>query len=123
MTGGKGVPSSPEASPSFVREGTFPVRYLLENEYYDLSVGNRMECEPASLLSMPVPCGLSNQERTGGRRTVCANIHNGKILFWHRSIIEPRGACVVSARIADHTDEDGWTIRRFPTIDTFFKTR
>jgi len=58
-----------------------------------------------------------------GKKTVCANLHSGRFLFWQRTIIEPTGACIVSARIADHAEDDGWSIRKFRAIDTFFEVR
>jgi hypothetical protein len=56
----------------------------------------------------------------GAARTVCANVRKGRFLLWQRTVIEPTGACVVSARTVDHAEDDGWNIRRFCAIDTFF---
>jgi len=49
----------------------------------------------------------------GAARTVCANVRKGRFLLWQRTVIEPTGACVVSARTVDHAEDDGWNIRRF----------
>jgi hypothetical protein len=56
----------------------------------------------------------------GAARTICANVRKGRFLLWQRTVIEPTGACVVSARTVDHVEDDGWTVRRFRAIDTFF---
>lgn len=58
-----------------------------------------------------------------GARTVCAEIRKARFLFWQRTVIEPTGACVVSARLVDHADDDGWNIRTMRAIDIFFNVR
>ena len=45
------------------------------------------------------------------------------VLFWSKSVIEPTGSCVVSARTTDHAEDDGWSIHRFRAIDTDFEVR
>jgi hypothetical protein len=74
--------------------------------------------------------GLSYDQNTqtvvyeaGNTRTICATVRAGRFLFWQRTIMQPTGACVVSARVVDHAEDDGWTIRRFRAIDTFFDVR
>ena len=58
-----------------------------------------------------------------GKRTICAIVGKRKMLFWSKSVIEPTGSCVVSARTTDHAEDDGWSIHRFRAIDTDFEVR
>lgn len=59
----------------------------------------------------------------GSHQTVCARIQEHRSLFWHRSRVMPTGACVVTSRVVNHAVDDGWKVRRFRTIDTFFEVR
>ena len=59
----------------------------------------------------------------GGQRTVCATIQERRRLFRRRSRAVPTGACVVTSRTVDRPVDDGWSIRRVRTIDTFLEIR
>jgi hypothetical protein len=56
-----------------------------------------------------------------GRSVVCANVRDRKASFWNRSKVVPTGACKVTFRLVKHSEDDGWSIRRFSVIDTYFE--
>jgi hypothetical protein len=61
--------------------------------------------------------------QTGGKRNVCATVRDRKWLFWKSLAVTPTGACTVTSRLVEHTADNGWSISRFPTVDTFFEVR
>ena len=58
-----------------------------------------------------------------GTRAVCAKVEEHHGLFGHRFKIRNTGACIVTARISAHVEDDGWDIRRFLELDTYFEVR
>jgi hypothetical protein len=60
---------------------------------------------------------------TGGKRTVCAMVRDRKFLFRRSLAVTPTGACAVIARLDEQVADNGWSIRRYPAIDTFFEVR
>lgn len=58
-----------------------------------------------------------------GRETVCANVNQRKGLFGIRLHIKKTGLCTVTAEKTKHAEDDGWQIRRFTAIDTYFEVR
>jgi len=43
--------------------------------------------------------------------------------FGTRLRIENTGHCLVTAEHTKHAEDDGWEIRRFSALDTYFETR
>jgi hypothetical protein len=58
-----------------------------------------------------------------GQRTVCATVYEGSGLFGHHIKVKNTGACSVSAVVANHAEDDGWSIHRFRTLDTYLNVR
>lgn len=58
-----------------------------------------------------------------GKQTVCANVEERKGLFGRHLVIKNTGSCVVSSQDAKHAEDNGWEIRRFDAIDTYFEVR
>lgn len=56
-----------------------------------------------------------------GKQTVCADIQQRKGLFGVRLHIKKTGLCKVTAERTKHAEDDGWQIRRFTAIDTYFE--
>lgn len=58
-----------------------------------------------------------------GSKVVCATVseHTGPI--GHHLAVKSTGACTVSSVVADHTEDDGWSIHRFRALDTYFEVR
>src|SRR5262249_27624788 len=119
----------PVSMPSFsfeVNEKTGRARIFVEYTYPDqptFGIDGGAGPKP-TYVQLP---GLTYDQNTqtvvyesGNARIICANIRKGRLLFWQRTIMEPTGACVVSARVVDHAEDEGWTIRRFRALDTFF---
>jgi hypothetical protein len=53
-----------------------------------------------------------------GKDTVCAVLHRRS--FFGPSV-RNTGSCVVKATVTAHAEDDGWSIHRFHTIDTYFE--
>ncbi len=60
---------------------------------------------------------------SNGTRDVCAtvDVHDG--LFGRHIKIKNTGACRVSAVVANHAEDDGWSLHHFRAIDTYFEAR
>jgi len=56
-----------------------------------------------------------------GKQTVCADVQQRKGLFGIRLRIKKTGLCTVTAERTKHAEDDGWQIRRFTAIDTYFE--
>ena len=56
-------------------------------------------------------------------QTVCAQVRKGKGLLHHGLQIQNTGACTVTSEDVKHAEDDGWQIRRFTAIDTYFEVR
>ena len=56
-----------------------------------------------------------------GKQTICADVQQKKGLLGARIHIKSTGLCTVIAERAKHADDDGWQIRRFTAIDTYFE--
>ncbi len=57
-----------------------------------------------------------------GIQTVCAQVQERKGAFGTRLRIENTGHCLVTAEHTRYAEDDGWEIRRFSAIDTYFET-
>jgi hypothetical protein len=58
-----------------------------------------------------------------GKQAVCAHVHQRAGLLHHGLHIQNTGACSVTSEDAKHAEDDGWQIRRFKGIDTYFEVR
>jgi len=56
-----------------------------------------------------------------GKQTVCADVQQRKGLLGVRLHVKNTGLCTVIAERAKHAEDDGWEIRRFTAIDTYFE--
>lgn len=56
-----------------------------------------------------------------GKSTVCAVVQKRRSLFGTST--KNTGSCVVTATVAEHAEDDGWSIHRFRAIDTYFEVR
>jgi hypothetical protein len=59
----------------------------------------------------------------GGKKVVCAEVRDRRFLFWKHLDVEPTGACIVTSRVTSHSEDDGWSIRQVPTLDTYLELR
>lgn len=59
----------------------------------------------------------------GGQRTMCANVTQHKGIFGRHLRIKNTGSCVVIAEDVEHREDDGWAIRKYRAIDTYFAVR
>lgn len=59
----------------------------------------------------------------GEKRTVCATVQEKKGFRGAHFNIRNTGSCVVTATVADHAQDDGWSLRRSRAIDTYFEVR
>jgi hypothetical protein len=59
----------------------------------------------------------------GGKKVVCADVRDRRFLFLKRVDVEATGACVVTSRVTNHSEDDGWSIRQVPTLDTYLELR
>lgn len=60
---------------------------------------------------------------SNGAKTVCATVDKRKGLFGRREKITNTGACNVKARVENHAEDDGWSIHRFCSLDTYFNVQ
>jgi hypothetical protein len=59
----------------------------------------------------------------GGQTTVCANVAHRKGIFGRHLRIRNTGSCVVIIEDVEHREDDGWAIRKYRAIDTYFEVR
>ena len=60
---------------------------------------------------------------SNGTKVVCATVHVGRSPFGRRLDVRNTGACTVSTILADHAEDDGWSIRRSRALDTYLVVR
>jgi hypothetical protein len=60
---------------------------------------------------------------SNGTRDVCATVHRRRGLFGRHLAVKSTGACTVFAVVADHAEDDGWSIHRFRALDAYFEAR
>jgi hypothetical protein len=60
--------------------------------------------------------------RQDGESTVCATVQQSRGLFGPRLKVTSTGKCFVTAETTKHAEDNGWSIRRFSAIDTYFET-
>jgi len=58
-----------------------------------------------------------------GARDVCATVEVHDGLFGRHIKVKNTGACTVSAIVANHAVDDGWSIHHFRAIDTYLEVR
>jgi hypothetical protein len=56
-----------------------------------------------------------------GKRTVCASVVERKGIFGRRFSTRNTGSCIVTSEDAEHREDDGWSIRQYRAIDTYFE--
>lgn len=61
--------------------------------------------------------------RANGKTSVCANVEDHKGIFGRHLRVKSTGVCTVEAEDVKHAKDDGWAIRRFKAIDTYFEVR
>ncbi|HWF91888.1 MAG TPA: hypothetical protein VN684_06370 [Terriglobales bacterium] len=58
-----------------------------------------------------------------GKISVCANVEDHKGIFGRHLRVKSTGVCTVKVEDVKHAKDDGWAIRRFKAIDTYFEVR
>jgi hypothetical protein len=58
-----------------------------------------------------------------GQSTVCANVDERKGIFGKHLKIKNTGSCFVVSEDVKHAEDDGWAMRRFKALDTYFEVR
>jgi hypothetical protein len=61
--------------------------------------------------------------QSAGKRIVRATVRGQNSFFRKSAAVKPTDACGVTSRLVEHMAGNGWSIRRFPTVDTFFEVR
>lgn len=56
-----------------------------------------------------------------GARTVCATVTERSGLLGRHVKIRNTGACMVTTRLSELTEDDGWSIHRFPVINAYLE--
>jgi hypothetical protein len=59
----------------------------------------------------------------GATRTTCAVEADHAIILLRTAHMKSTGACKVWARVTHHSEDNGWSINRFKTLDTYFEVR
>lgn len=60
---------------------------------------------------------------SNGTRDICATVEVRDGLLGHHLKIRNTGACTVSAVVANHAEDDGWSIHHFRALDTYLEVR
>jgi hypothetical protein len=58
---------------------------------------------------------------SNGTKSVCATVDDRSSLFGHHLKAKNTGSCTVSVVAADHTEDNGWNLRRFRALDTYLE--
>jgi len=114
-----------EVNPETVR-----ARIVVEYTYPDELVNEREDDgggPPPTIVQLP---GLKYEPQThaitfqaDGKKTTCANVEEHKGLFGKHLQIKNTGSCFVTSEGAKHAEDDGWAIRHYKAIDTYFEVR
>jgi hypothetical protein len=58
---------------------------------------------------------------SNGTRAVCATVTEKAGVFGRHLKVKNTGACTVATVVANHAEDDGWSIHRFQAIDAYFE--
>ena len=58
-----------------------------------------------------------------GQKTVCAIAQESRGRFGRRLKLKATGKCTITAIETEHSEDDGWKIRRFRAIDVYFEAQ
>ena len=61
--------------------------------------------------------------RADGGTTVCGNLETRKGFFRTKTVIKPSGSCVITSELVQTSVDDGFNIRRFRVLETYFELR
>jgi hypothetical protein len=111
-----------------VNEETGRARLVVEYTYPDQLIYGRNDDAlgpPSSIAQLP---GLTYDAaahavvyESNGARDVCATVEVRRGLFGRHLKIRNTGACTVSAVVANHSEDDGWSIHHFRALDTYLE--
>lgn len=111
-----------------VNEETGRARLVVEYTYPDQLIYGRDDDAlgpPSTIVQLP---GLTYDAaaravvyESNGARDVCATVDVRDGLFGHRLKVKNTGDCVVSAVVANHAEDDGWSIHHFQALDTYLE--
>jgi hypothetical protein len=59
--------------------------------------------------------------QANGKTTVCGNLETRKSLLRTINVVQPTGLCVVSSELTKSSVDDGFNIRRFRVLETYFE--
>ena len=123
-------PVSMEAFRFEVNEETARARVVVDYTYPDAIVYAKDDDNrgpQSTIAQIPglkyLPQAHSVVYEVNGQQTVCAQVQERKGLFGTRVRIKNTGLCRVTAERAKHAEDDGWQIRRFTAIDTYFEVQ
>jgi hypothetical protein len=57
------------------------------------------------------------------KTVICATVRSRKFLFWKSLGVVPSGACTVTSQLASHEEDNGWSVNRYRSLDTYFQVR
>jgi hypothetical protein len=111
-----------------VNQETRRARLVVDYSYSDEIVYAKNDAKRGPQPTVAQPPGLKydSQAHTivyeaDGKQTVCARVYEHKRLFGRHLRIQKTGSCLVTTEDKEHAEDDGWRIRRFRAIDTYFE--
>jgi len=60
---------------------------------------------------------------SNGKKVVCATVSEKSGLLGRHLEVKSTGACTISTEFTEHSEDDGWSIHRFPALDTYLNVR
>jgi hypothetical protein len=110
-----------------VNPETHRARVVVEYTYPDALIYERNDPTrgpQSSVVQIPgLTYDVANHDvifASNGTRTVCATVAEHAGFFGRSDKITKTGACDVTAHAENHAEDDGWSIRHFRSLDTFF---
>jgi hypothetical protein len=113
-----------------VNEGTNRARIVVDYTYPDQLIYGPDDDSRGPYPSIVQIPGLTYDAaahavvyESNGLRNVCATVEVHDGFFGRHLKIKSTGACTVSAVVASHAEDDGWSIHRFRALDTYLEVR
>ena len=113
-----------------VNQETIRARIVVDYTYPDQMIFGRDDDEGGpqpTIIQIPglkyLPKAQTVVYEANGKQTVCARVEERRGLFGRHLHIRKTGLCTVTSEHAKHAEDDGWEIKRFTAIDTYFEGR
>ncbi len=113
-----------------VNRETVRARLVVEYTYPDQIVyqkGDDKRGPQATVVQLPGLKYLPEDHvvvyQRNGEQTVCGHVTGGAGLLHHNLKVTNTGACTVTSEDSKHAQDDGWKVKRYKAIDTYFEVR